>query len=190
MRSDRELIAQYGAGDEPAFTEFYERHRKPLYVLLLSFVGSRETAEELMQETFLAFLKSLDRIDSSDGYRPLLARAARNLAIDHLRRRRTAQKAFEKRAADPLFRPGGTNSPGGAAAPAAWEEAEALGTLLLGLPEEQREAVILKVFLGMTFLEIARVQDCPEAAAVSRYRYGIGKLRTSLAPGGCHDGAR
>ena len=180
MPSDRELIDRYRAGDEGAFGEFYRRHRRPLYALLLAYARHRETAEELLQETFFSLLRGLDRLDGSGDLRPYLARTARNLAIDWLRRKRCGEKALEARAADPLFRP----SPGGGVGSSA-DGAERIGRLLHGLPEEQREAVALKVFLGMTFREIADLTGSPEPTVVSRYRYGIEKLRAALAPGGC-----
>lgn len=182
MRSDRELIDLYRAGNEEAFSEFYGRHRRQLFVLLLSLAGSRETAEDLLQETFFAFLRSLDRLDKSPDLRPFLVRTARNLAIDHLRRKRSGEKALERRASDLLFRKASAEDP--LAGPG---DPEKMNELILGLPEEQREAIVLKIFLGMTFREIAHLWECPEDTVVSRYRYGIGKIRACLAPGGCHD---
>jgi RNA polymerase sigma-70 factor (ECF subfamily) len=180
MTSDGELIGRYRAGDEAAFSEFYGRHRRPLFAFLLSLVRERETAEELFQETFFAFLRSLDRLDERESYRPLLARTARNLAFDWLRRRRAGARALERRASDPVFsRPPDGGIPGAAGDPG--EVAE----MLRELPREQAEAVFLRVFLELTFREIGEVQDCPEESAASRYRYGLNKLREALAPGGC-----
>ena len=105
MRSDRELIDLYRRGDEAAFREFYARHRKPLYVYLLSVVRDRETAEELLQETFYAFLRHLDRLNGSDDLRPFMVRTARNRAIDVLRRRKRGETALQRRAEDPFFKP-------------------------------------------------------------------------------------
>lgn len=178
MRSDRELIERYREGDEEAFEAFYRRHRNPVFVYLLAHVRNRETADELLQETFFAFLRGLHRLDGSVDLRPYLVRTARNLAIDHLRRRRSGERALQRRAADPLFRRRG-EGPGGS------EEPEMLSALLHRLPDEQREAIVLKVFAGMTFREIGVLTGTPEATVVSRYRYGLDKLRASLAPGGC-----
>lgn len=179
MNSDRELIDRYEGGDEEAFREFYSRHRRPLYVLLLSYVRSRETAEELLQETFLAFLRSLSKLDGTENLRPYLARTARNLAIDWLRRERCGERALQARAADPLFQkvaesPTERN-----------EDAERMSALLYDLPTEQREAVVLHGLVGLTFREVAELAAVPEATVVSRYRYGIEKLRAAFARGGC-----
>jgi RNA polymerase sigma-70 factor (ECF subfamily) len=181
MRSDGELIALYRAGDQDAFKEFYGRHRRQLYLYLLSMVRNRETAEELMQETFFAFLRHLDRLNGSPNLRPFLVKTARNRAIDLLRRSRRYQEALEARAQDPLFKPRGEGSP-----PAV--DPERMTRLLSRLPREQREAVVLKVFLGLTFQEIAELTGCPPGSVVSRYRYGIEKLRASFPAGGLEDG--
>jgi len=179
MKSDRELIDCYRRGEESSFGEFYARHRRPLYVLILSYVRIRETAEEILQETFLAFLRSLDRLDGSPDLRPYLARTARNLAIDRLRRERCGEKALRSRAADPLFRPPE------AATGSVWDDPDRMSRILRELPEEQREAVVLKAIAGLTFREIAEGTGVAEATAVSRYRYGLEKLRAALAAGGC-----
>ena len=106
--SDRKLLLSYVDGDEGAFASFYGRHRRPLYVYLLSIVGNRETAEELLQDAFFVFLSNLDTIilrsNGTLSFRGYLVRAARNRAYDELRRRRRADRALTARAADPLFR--------------------------------------------------------------------------------------
>ncbi|MGQ9592113.1 MAG: RNA polymerase sigma factor [Planctomycetota bacterium] len=180
MTSDRDLIERYRRGEEKAFEEFYRRHRRPIFAYLLACARNRETAEELLQETFFAFLRSLDRLDGSADLRPYLFRTARNLAIDWVRRRRSSERALERRAADPFFRRCGE-----APSEAADEDAERLSALLDRLPDEQREAIVLKVFGGLTFREIGLLTGSPEATVVSRYRYGLEKLRASFSPGGC-----
>jgi len=183
MRSDRELICRYREGDEEAFREFYERHRRALFVYLLSLVKSRETAEELLQDTFYSFLRSLGRLNGSAGLRPYLVRAARNRAIDHLRRLRRDAEAIEWRAEDAIFKARGRESVG-LGESSDWE---AMDLLLRRLPDEQRETIVLKVLLGMTFREIAELDGSPEASVVSRYRYGMEKLRSWLKKEHCDD---
>ena len=181
---DRELIGRYLEGDADAFSEFYERHRRPVFAFLLSIVRQRETAEEIFQETFFAFLRSLGRLDDRSSFRPFLLRTARNLAIDRLRREKAGEKALRARAADPFFAldPSRGSGPPG--------DPERVTALLLDLPAEQREAVVLKHIGGLTFREIGELTGAPEDTAVSRYRYALKKLRAALAPGGCDDGKR
>lgn len=175
MRSDRDLIRLYEDGNEEAFREFYSRHRRVLFLYLLSLVRSRETAEELLQDTFYSFLSSLGRLNGSANLRPYLVRTARNRAFDHLRRSRRDAEAIEWRAEDALFNARGQD----AAGRGGLIDPDEVSRLVQGLPEEQREAVILRVFAGMTFREIAALAGCPEASVVSRYRYGLEKLRAA-----------
>ena len=106
MASDRQLLEAYLGGDEPAFRDFYERHRRAVYVYLLSFVGRRERADELLQDVFLGLLRRLEAVlRSANGradLRPYLMRAARNHAVDLLRRERRQARVIERLARDPL----------------------------------------------------------------------------------------
>jgi len=184
MREDRDLIAAYLAGDECGFEEFYGRHRRQVYVYLLSFAGNRATAEELLQETFCVFLRQLPRLRDRTDLRACLITIARSRAIDRLRRERLEDRALQARTEDPLLRP----AQQGFSSDSAPHDAEKLSRLLRSLPEAQREAVVLRVQVGLTFAEIGRLSGVPENTAVSRYRYGIRKLRASLVAGGCDEG--
>ncbi len=179
MKTDRELIGAYRNGDEHAFEEFYRRHRKPVFVYLLSLLRSRETAEEVHQETFFAFLRHLHRLDGSADYRPYLLRTARSRAIDRLRQEKRASEALEKHLEDPLFkaRAAGEVRPAEAVEPLEWSK------LLFRLPDEQREAVVLRIFSDLRFPEIARLLAVPESTVISRYRYGLEKLRGMIGGG-------
>ena len=63
------------------------------------------------------------------------------------------------------------------------EELRRIERLLARLPEEQAEAVRLRVLDGLRVGEIADVMECSESTATSRLRYGLEKLRTFVAPG-------
>jgi RNA polymerase sigma-70 factor (ECF subfamily) len=178
MRSDRDLILAYLAGREEAFAEFYRKHARGLYVYLLSLVRSRETAEELLQETYLGLLSHLERLELKENMKPFLFTTARNLARDWLRRERRGRAALARRQEDPFFRPGRGYE---ASYPAAPADAEEVSRLLHRLPDAQREAVVLKELSGLTFREISRLLGVPEGTVVSRYRYALEKLRGMAA---------
>ena len=178
MRSDRQLIGLYQGGDEAAFREFYSRHRRVIFVYLLALVGNRASAEELLQETYFSFLVHLDRLNGSVDLRPYLLRIARNRAIDHLRRTRRGEEAHRVRAEDALL-----NARSSSRGMTPGVDPEELSDCLQRLPREQREVIVLKVFAGLTFREIARHGGCPEGSAVSRYRYGLEKLRAMMLRG-------
>ena len=195
--SDRKLLLSYLDGDEGAFASFYARHRRPLYVYLLSIVGNRATADELLQDAFFVFLRNLDtvvlRSSGTLSFRGYLVRAVRNRAYDELRRRRRADRALTVRATDQLFRRK-VDLPDEALATS---EPEELSLKLHQLPSEQREVIVLRALAELTFREIASLVGAPENTIISRYRYGLSKLREQLGahcgsttagtPGGCHE---
>ncbi len=176
MRRDGELIAGYLAGDEDAFEAFYRRHRRQVYVYLLSCVRNRATAEELLQEAFLTFVRHAAKLRDRHDLKACLLHMARSRAVDFLRREGREAKARRERSEDPMFRPRVDSSRGSSAA----LDAERLTALVHRLPGPQREAVVLRVFVGMKFGEIATTVGVSENTVVSRYRYGIQKLRAAM----------
>ncbi len=177
MRSDRELLARYQRGSEEAFVSFYDRHCRGLYLFLLSLLQSREAAEELLQEIFLGLVGRLDSLDVRENMKPYLFTSARNSAVDWLRRENRFRRAMEKRREDPFFR--GPESAAKSFESDGPDVAE-LNKLLHQLPLEQREAVVLKELIGMTFREISALTKAPENTVVSRHRYAMAKLRTMI----------
>jgi RNA polymerase sigma-70 factor (ECF subfamily) len=109
--------------------------------------------------------------------RAFLLRLAHNLAIDLIRRRTTREKNYGQLADDASV---------SAFAPAAEPDSEAfrqaLANAMGDLPAEQRAAVHLKLWEGLTFEQMAEVLEIPANTAASRYRYGIDKLRGLLRP--------
>lgn len=180
MRSDRELILAYQRGHEEGFAEFYGRHSRALYVYLVSLVRTRETAEELLQDTFLGLLHTLERVEIRDDMRPFLFTAARNRALDWLRRERRMRVALARRSEGPFFK-ASENYRASAADP------EELSRLLHRLPEAQREVVVLRALSGLTFRDISRLVGAPENTVVSRYRYALDKLRAMALQGEARD---
>lgn len=103
-----------------------------------------------------------------------LYRAARNEALSRIRKQGVRNRAAaERQAAPPIVR--GADGDLEAA-----EEAQRVSKALLGLPVEQREVVVLKIYQDMTFREIARIVGISNNTAASRYRYGLAKLKETL----------
>jgi RNA polymerase sigma-70 factor (ECF subfamily) len=114
-----------------------------------------------------------------DGVRDegaFLIRLAHNLAIDHLRRRGTRQRAHDRFGAEAvdLFAP--------AADPDEGAFRQALAGILGELPALQRAVVHLKLWEGLTFEAIGEALDISPNTAASRYRYALDKLRDRLRP--------
>ena len=151
--------------------ELYERHGESLYRYLLFKLGSAEDAEDVLQEAFCRFARYDLRWSFVRNVRAFVFRVARNEA-DRLLRRKLGRREGER-----MIAAGGMGTFAGAFA-APDEPSLALLMRSAGeLPVEQREAVYLKVFDGLTFRDIASVCGVSANTAASRYRYGIEKLR-------------
>ena len=148
-----------------------ERYGESLYRYLLFKLGSAEDAEDVLQEAFCRFARYDLRWRVIRNLNAFVFRVARNEA-DRFLRRRLGRKEGERMIA--------SGAAGRLSEAFVMPEEPALALLMrraAELPAEQREAVYLKVFDGLTFKEIASVCGVSANTAASRYRYGIEKLR-------------
>jgi RNA polymerase sigma-70 factor (ECF subfamily) len=174
--SDGDLVVRFRAGDGEALLGLYRRYSGPLYLYACALTGDRGGAEDLVQEAFVR-LMSTDRDRLRESVRPLLYAIVRNLARDQSRRA-TLERGHAPALALRAMRTDFSD-------PASTKRLElAVAGALERLPDEQREAVVLKIYAGMTFDEIAEVVGVPQGTAISRYQYAIRKLGESLADQG------
>jgi RNA polymerase sigma-70 factor (ECF subfamily) len=154
--------------------ELYGSHGERIYRYLLFKLGSAEDAEDALQEAFCRFARYDLRWKLVRDPQAFVFRVARNEANRFLKRK-LGRREGERVIAEGAVR--------GFAAAFASPEEPSLALLLRragDLPADQREAVYLKVFNGLTFKEIGSVCGVSANTAASRYRYGIEKLREAL----------
>lgn len=167
---DREPGADRARGDEAAFTELYRDYRTRLYQYALSLVRNREAAEDAVHDAFLGWVRQLAAGRAPKQAAPYLYASVRNRCLDRLRRR--PEVALDEAQVELLTAPAGD------------EERialrHALNRLLLALPEEQREVVVLRTWHDMAFAAIAALQGTPVNTAIARYHYGLAKLSKEL----------
>ena len=163
--SDDELLERISRGDVEALGELYDRYSGLLYQFALALVRSRDAAEEVVQETFLGLLRSRSGLGDVRDIRSYLLRIVRN-EVSHRRRRHEADAS----ALEVVEAREGLSA----------REVLELNEALARLPEEQLTVVVLKVWQGMTFAEVAEALDIPANTAASRYRYALEKLRQWL----------
>lgn len=151
-----------------SFAETFRRTRHGLYAQALAIVADAATAEDLVQEAFARVwhrrgrLKDLQRLD---GY---LYAAVRNLALDHARRTEHAEGGKVLAA-----RPGAVEEEPG-------PDPERIDAALRRLLPEQREVIVLRVHLGLSFAEVASRTGAPPGTVHSRYRLAMAHLRQYL----------
>lgn len=145
-----------------------EQCRGRLFRFAFFRLGSREEAEDVVQEAFLRFAAlAPGSVRRPEAY---LFRMTVNGCNDRLRRRRSA----------PRLEPLDPNGAYPAEDREALEEAVRIETLLGDLPAVQAEAIRLHVYSSLRFTEIAEVLDCPATTVKSRFAAGIGNLKKML----------
>jgi RNA polymerase sigma-70 factor (ECF subfamily) len=182
LETERSLRQRLVARDEQALVELIEIASPWLLGLTRSMLADSDEAEDVVLEVFAAAWDRIGRLgDEPGGLMPWLLRIARNRAIDRLRHRRRWQVKHARAEtfdALPVGRVGGELDE---AARPGWHVHESVHAALGGLPAEQREAIRLAYFQGLTHSEIARQLGIPVGTVKTRLRLAFDKLRVSLA---------
>ena len=155
------------AGDPEEWADWLDRHGAALVLLARQRVASRADAEDVVQEAFIRFWRARGRaIDPVAFLYTCVSRCALDWQRTRGRRSRREQLAARPEA-DPYFA-GATDQD---------ERRAAVEALLRGLPEDQREVVVMKIWGGLSFPQIAEALRISANTAASRYRYALDKLR-------------
>lgn len=177
MRSDEALLAAMGAGDESAGIAFVRRYQRRVFGLAVSIVADAGLAEDIAQE---ALVRAWRHALVYDGRRASVATwvltITRNLAIDALRLRRTVTIDPDDLVNSNLAAAGAEP---GELAQRSDLAARALAVLAC-VPLEQRRAVMLSAYYGLTAEEISRNEQIPLGTAKTRIRSGLRKVRAEL----------
>jgi len=174
-RSDAALVTAIGRGRRDALAEGYRRHARAVYAVARGVLGDHPCAEEVVRETFLRLWQEPEHVDTARAsLRSHLLADARGRAIDMLRsdpsRRRVehdAESGYD------LER-------------AVWDltAAEHLRGALAALPDDERRAVVLAYFGGLTSRDVAALLAVPRAVVHRRMRDGLTHLRAGLLAAG------
>jgi RNA polymerase sigma-70 factor, ECF subfamily len=173
---DSLLVARLAAGDDEALAEIWDRYAPVVYGHARRLTRDASIAEDVTQEVFVTLWQHPERFDAQRGsLRAYLGVHAHRRAIDAVRRdvRRTAREQRHHR----LQADGGCGPEASAdAAPVA----DAVRSAIERLPADQRQAVELAYFGGMTQREVATSLGIPEGTAKSRLRLAQAKLQSWL----------
>ena len=177
---DVTLLLAVARQDEQAFAELYDRMARPIFSMLVRIVRSRAEAEDVLQEAFWQIW------ESAPGYRPELGSpfcwmvtVARRKAIDRLRANarhlRRIAEAQAGRTADEFAAPVVLDLL------ADGERSETVRAALARIGPEERRAIVLAFFDGLTHEEIAAALRAPVGTVKARIRRGLLKMKLSLA---------
>jgi len=170
MLEDRLLIWQFNKGSKEAVSRIYEKYESDLLTLATNLLGDKYTAEDVVQDVFIKFVQSaqFQLRGSLKGY---LVTCVINRCRDYLRKKMRDQQTIEMNQSveDGPVQLAITN-----------EQLQKLSLAMSSLPYEQREVISLHLNTGLTFRQIAKLQEMSFKTVQSRYRYGLDKLRSIL----------
>lgn len=176
---DVALLRRIAGGDRSAFAEFYDRHSTLMFSVASKILNDSSEAEDVLQEVFVQIWEKAGRFD------PQLGRASswsatlvRNRAIDRIRgsqrRSRLAEEAGAEQAIAAEVSESANETIHG------HEKATLIQTAIVELPAEQRRAIELAYFSGLTQDEISKKLNEPLGTVKARIRRGLLKLRDQL----------
>jgi len=183
--TDEELVARSRGGDAESFNQLILRWERPIYALAYRVIGREEDARDVCQEAFLRAFRGLPGFKGQAKFSSWLYRITLNLCRDWIRRQRRAPVGQIPEGMDPLELAAETGAVESIEELVARRELSAVVEEAMALlPEEQRTAIILKEYHGMTFQEIADLQGCPLSTVKTRLYQGLSVLRRHLQKNG------
>jgi RNA polymerase sigma-70 factor (ECF subfamily) len=185
--TDKELVRKTLQGEEESFNLLVSRWQQRLYNYACRLCGDREDAFDICQESFIKAYEQLPKLKDLGKFSFWLFKIARNLSISRFRSKRTFLRMEKGEAEDgtsldlenllessPAIRLDGGHDYSHTELRLIVERA------LDELPIEQRETIVLKIYEGLKFNEIAEISDCPVSTVKSRLYLGLVKLREVL----------
>jgi RNA polymerase sigma-70 factor (ECF subfamily) len=175
MGEDKLLIWRFKHDSKDAFRAIYEKYADDLLSLAANLLNDPSGAEDVVQDVFISFAKSVKNLRSTENLKSYLTTSIVNRVRDYYRkakRQRTTGLEKAEQVSSNVKSPLQLveNS----------EQMLKLNHAIAELPHEQREAVILRLHGDMRFRQIAELQNVSTKTALSRYRYGLDKLRSTL----------
>lgn len=179
--SDSKLVSLYRNGDEEAFKELSNRHKNKIFTAINLIVKDRYLAEDLLQETFIKAINTINsgRYNEEGKFLPWIMRIAHNLAIDTFRK--------FKRYPTIVMDDGNNVFNTLEFSEAPYEELQIkkdthkkLKKLIQELPPAQKEVLIMRSYMDMSFKEIADSTGVSINTALGRMRYALINLRKKM----------
>jgi len=175
MLEDKLLIRKYNRGETEVLRPIYHKYKDYMMTVASALLYDRNSAEDAVHEVFIGFIKSCGQLWIRENLKGYLATCVANCARN-VNKADQRQRGSAVEEAEPIV--SSANRPERAVMDN--ERTKRLGQALSELSYEQREVVVLHVYSGLKFKDIAKVQGDSINTVQGRYRYGINKLRSLL----------
>lgn len=179
--SDKKLVSAYIKGNEGAFELLVERHKNRVFTTINLIVRDNYLAEDLLQETFIKAIKTIKsgRYNEEGKFLPWILRIAHNLAIDYFRRdKRYPTMVLEDGSS--VFNNLDFSEDSFESVQIQKDTHDRLKQFIEELPLVQREVLVMRHYMNMSFKEIAEVSGVSINTALGRMRYALINLRKKI----------
>lgn len=176
--SDQELMRIVQAGDFTPASEIYDRYSLRIYNFTLRFLRNSETAEDATQEVFVKMLKYANQFNGEAKLSTWLFSIAANWCRDYLRK---SENKIKKESDAVLISLPDTSLESPDRIIEQGETERRIQKALAMLTAEQREAILLSRFQGMSYAEIAQISGCSEGAVKTRVFRAMESLKKVLS---------
>ncbi len=179
--SDSKLVALYKAGSEEAFEQLVNRHKAKIYTAIYLIVKDRYTAEDLLQETFVKVVNTIKsgRYNEEGKFLPWVMRIGHNLSIDYFRKTRRYPTVIMEDGAN-VFNTLNFSEDSAESVQIRKDTHTLLKELIRELPDAQREVLIMRHYMELSFKEIADSTGVSINTALGRMRYALINLRKMM----------
>ena len=178
---DGVLITSYRNGNEAAFNLLVDRYQSKVFTTIFLIVKDQDVAEDLLQDVFVKVLHTMnsDKYNEEGKFQPWVMRIAHNMAIDHFRKAKRYPTILLEDGSNLLnslsFAEDSSEEQRIKEETLAW-----VRNLIDELPEAQREVVIMRHYLDMSFQEIAEQTGVSINTALGRMRYALNHIRKKM----------
>ena len=179
--SDSQLVSLYIKGNEESFEVLLDRYKSKVFTTVYLIVKDKYIAEDLTQDTFIKAINTLrsNRYNEEGKFKPWIMRIAHNLAIDHFRKNKRYPTIVMEDGSN-VF-----NTLEFSEAPYETFQLQQdtktkLRAFVEELPENQREVIMMRHFMEMSFQDIAEATDVSINTALGRMRYALINLRKKM----------
>jgi RNA polymerase sigma-70 factor, ECF subfamily len=182
MDDDIKLMLEFKGGSKEAFNRLVDKYSKPIINYIYRFTGSREDSEDLAQDVFMKIFNSAKNYEASAKFTTWLYRIASNISIDYIRKRKSKgpHDSLDEHKADETSgmqnQLADKNQKPADKLLEQKETGENIERALQTLPENQRAAIILKIYGEKSYAEIASILGTSPASVESlmwRARQGL-----------------
>lgn len=178
VQTDSVLVRNYVDGDENALSTLVYRHKQKIYGFIYSKVLDRDVTEDIFQDTFIKVIRTikLGKYNEEGKFLPWVMRIAHNLVIDYFRKNNRMPK-FDNSGDFNIFSVISDSSLNVEKQLIKDQIDNDLQKIILELPDDQRDVLLMRIYKDMSFKEIAECTGVSINTALGRMRYALINLR-------------